>query len=63
MQGKADETERPRNWPGATVGSESLTGNPEFLWRRLVLNKHAVRSNVPAGSRPCPTDARLEELN
>jgi len=21
MQGKADETERPRVWPGATVGS------------------------------------------
>ena len=31
MQGKADETECPRIWPGATVGSESLNGNPESL--------------------------------
>jgi hypothetical protein len=60
MQGKADETECPRIWPGATVGSESLNGNPESL-SALVCDKRLPGEKQWLADVGHVTDTRLEQ--
>jgi len=57
MQGKADETERPRVWPGATVGSvksewESRISPALLRVRSMVgLRSICLRLNMPTDMR------------
>ncbi len=64
MQGKADETERPRVWPGATVGSVKSEWESRISPAYLCGEKRGEKHGRPRVNRPqvnMPTDMRREQ--
>jgi hypothetical protein len=61
MQGKADETERPRVWPGATVGSVKSEWESRISPASLRGEKHG-RPQVNGPRVNIPTDIRRNAL-